>query len=159
MKWRAHMIGNHTLKVVLTVATCNSPSKEVFNTLWCDVLSKFMTNFLQPELCVETELLSMCPGILMDINSEFWGATFRMQRWKVPTLNNLNYSTFVLYPNICRAFFSFLTIVSLLCSLSFYLLFILLCLLFCLFSSVTKFRLAALAPVRRVSGCFCYAHV
>jgi len=78
-----------------------------------------MTNFLQPELCVETEPLSMCSGILMDITSEFWGATFRMQRWKVPTLNNLNYSTFVLYPNICRAFFSFLTIVSLICSLYF----------------------------------------
>lgn len=114
-----------------------------------------MTNFLQPELCLETEPFSICSGMLMDITLEFWGATFRMQCWKVPTLDNPKYSTFELYPNICRAFFSLLTIVSLLCSLSFYLLFILLCLLICLLSLVTKFRLAAAAPVQRLSGCFC----
>jgi len=90
-----------------------------------------MKNFLQKELCVETEPFSICPGMLMDITLEIWGATFRMQCWKVPTLDNPKYSTFVLYPNICRAFFSLLTTVSLLCSLSFYLLFILLCLLVC----------------------------
>jgi hypothetical protein len=92
-----------------------------------------MTNFLQPVLCVERETFSICTGMLKDITLEFWRATFRMQCWKVPTLDNSKYSTFVLYPNICRSFFSLLTTVSLLCSLSFYLLFILLCLLVCLF--------------------------
>ena len=37
------MTGNCTLKVALTVATCNSQIKEVCSTLLCDVLSKFMT--------------------------------------------------------------------------------------------------------------------
>ena len=64
-------------------------SKEVSNILWCDVLSKFMKNFLQPELCLETEPFSICSGMLMDITLEFWWATFRMQCWKVPTLDNL----------------------------------------------------------------------
>jgi hypothetical protein len=118
-----------------------------------------MMNFLQPELYLKTQPFSICSGMLMDITLEFWGATFRMQCWKVPTLDNPKYRTFELYPNICPAFFSTLIIVSLLCSLSFYLLFILLCLLSCLFSFVTKFRLAAAAPVRRVSGCFCYEQV
>jgi len=108
-----------------------------------------MKNFLQPELCVETEPFSICPGMLKDITLEFWGATFRMQYWKVPTLDNPKDSIFVLYTNICRTFFSLLTTVSFLCSLSFYF-----TLFTCLFSFVTKFRLAAAAPVQRVSGCF-----
>jgi len=40
-------------------------------------------NFQQPKLCLVTEELSMCPGMLADITFEFEAATVRMQRVKL----------------------------------------------------------------------------